>query len=93
MRPNVANKSTKECFVNISLTSMSAHVCIDVKEFKKKVTKAKGKNRASLPFLNDTSTDNIVTPTINGKQKSCSQIPHSSISNDVLNRLINRGKN
>lgn len=51
----------------------------------------KGKTNASVPFLNDTSTDTIIKPSMNGKQRKCCQIPHSAISKDVLQKLIERG--
>ena len=93
MRPDVTNKSTGNGFVNIAYTWMKKHVVFNVKDLKKMVTNAGGNTTASLPFLNDTSRDTVLKPSTNGKQRKCFQIPHSSLSDTIVDKLINRGKN
>ena len=68
------------------------YVDICEKDLKKHVKSANGKVDASLPFLNDTSRDAIVRPRHNGKQRKCLQIPHTSLSEDVIKKLIARGR-
>jgi helix-turn-helix protein len=67
---------------------MRDHVLIDETHFKKVIAASNGKISASIPFLNDVSSDNIVKPQVNGKQRKCCQIPHSAISEPLLQKLI-----
>lgn len=84
--------SKTEHTVCVSTKRLMNHMDVDEKVFKKHVTSANGRVDASLPFLNDSSTDTVVRPRLNGKQRKCCQIPHSSISKDLIKKLIERGK-
>ena len=86
------NKSSGVGYLYICLPKMREFdVVIDERVFKKHIIEAKGRTGASVPFLNDTSSDNVIKPSINGKQRKCCQIAHSSFSPELLQRLIDRG--
>ena len=70
--------------VCVSTKKLLNHMDINEKAFKKHVVSANGRIDASLPFLNDLSTDTLVRPRQNGKQRKCCQIPHSSINKDLI---------
>lgn len=89
----VCNKSSKSKFVNIVYTLMSKYVEFNIKELKKMVIDGNGKIGTSLPFLNVTSKESFVKPTVNEKQRKCYQIPHTSLSKATIQKLISRGKN
>ena len=71
---------------------MKVYVDFCEKDFKKHVRNSKGKVNASLSFLDDNSTDVVVRPRQNGKQRKCCQIPHSALSQNIIHKLIERGK-
>ena len=71
---------------------MRAHAIIDETAFKKNVITAKGNTGASVPFLNDSSCESVIKPCTNGKQRKCCRIPHNSVSSDIVQKLITRGK-
>jgi hypothetical protein len=90
--PLVTNKLSGVGFLYIGLTKMSEYdVVVDEHVFKKHVIEAKGRTGASVPFLSDTSIEQVIKPNLNGKQRKCCQILQSSISPNLLQRLINRG--
>ena len=68
LRPSVTNKSSRIGYTYLCLQKMREEITIDEVSFKKMVELVKGKTNASVPFLNDTSTDTIIKPSMNGKQ-------------------------
>jgi len=67
-------------------------VGLDEARFKREITDIGGNTKASLPFLRDGCIDKILKPSENGKQRKCVTIPHSAIADDVIIKLVERGK-
>lgn len=82
--------STGEKCAYIYIVNLRKHAVFDERNC---IVQANGKTTASLSFLNDTSTDTAIKSRINGKQRKCWMIPHPSISQVIVRRMIDIGNN
>ena len=77
----------------IYLPLLRVHTEVDERELREAVKAVGGNLKASLPFLKESSTSDVLKPTENGKQRKCCTIPHAVLSRNIIAALIDRGKN
>ena len=88
LRPVVEGKAK-----GYSSPLLRVHTEVDEHKLREAIKAVGGNLKASLPFLEESSTSDVLKPTKNGKQRKCCTIPHAALSRNIIAALIDRGKN